>query len=325
MIKPWIQSARLRTLPLAVSGILLGTAVAKLHGHSNWKVSVLALLTAILLQILSNFANDYGDFKKGTDKAAGRKDRMLTTGSISEHAMKKALIFLSLAAFIFGVFMLITSFQSGYIDQQTIYFFIGVGLAAIAAAITYTVGKKAYGYFGFGDVFVFIFFGIVPVLGISKLLGCQLNLNIGLAGAGMGFLCAAVLNTNNYRDIDTDRLANKVTLAVLMGVKWNLFYHRLLLIFGFFGVFISFFNYLNNMLNLTATKSYLEMLMIFGTFTPAAVLLASHYSSLIRIEPGNREMLNQQLKKLSLSILFTVFIYAFMVWYVGNFFHVATN
>jgi len=325
MIKPWIQSARLRTLPLAVSGILLGAAIAKLHGHSNWKVSVLALLTAILLQILSNFANDYGDFKKGTDKAAGRQDRMLTTGSISESSMKKALIFLSIAAFALGIMMLITSYLSGYIDQQTIYFFIGVGIAAIIAAITYTVGKKAYGYFGFGDIFVFIFFGIVPVLGIAKLLGCHLNLEIGLAGAGMGFLCTAVLNTNNYRDIDTDKLANKVTLAVMMGVKWNLFYHRLLLIFGFTGVFFSFFNYLNKLLNLTATKSYLEMLMIFGTFTPAAVLLASHYSSLIRIEPGNRELLNQQLKKLSLSILFTVFIYAFMVWYVGNFFHVPTS
>lgn len=319
MIKPWIQSARLRTLPLAISGILLGTAVAKLHGHSDWNVSILAVITAILLQLLSNFANDYGDFQKGTDKAAGRQDRMLTTGSISESSMKNALILVSALAFCTGLLMLWLSYQHGNITTKTIYFFIGVGIAAIVAAITYTVGKKAYGYFGFGDLFVFIFFGLVPVLGISKLLGCTLNLDYGLAAAGMGFLSTAVLNTNNYRDINTDRLANKITLAVLMGVKWNLFYHRILLILGFSGVFLSFFNYLNKLLNLIATKSYLEMLLIFGTFTPAAVLLASHYSTVIRIEPGNRELLNQQLKKLSLSILLTVFIYAFMVWYVGSF------
>ena len=92
MIKPWIQSARLRTIPLAISGSLLGVAVAKLHGKSDWQVSVLAVITAILLQVLSNYANDYGDFLKGTDKDAGRNDRMLTTGSISEYTMKKALI-----------------------------------------------------------------------------------------------------------------------------------------------------------------------------------------------------------------------------------------
>ncbi len=318
MIKPWIQSARLRTLPLAISGILLGTGISKLHGFSDWSVSALALITAILLQILSNFANDYGDFQKGTDKAAGRKDRMLTSGSISESAMKTALYVLSGLAFIAGISMIRMAYNHNHINQNGIYVFIGIGIAAIIAAITYTVGKKAYGYFGFGDIFVFIFFGIVPVLGMSTLLGCDLNFNIGIAGAGMGFLSTAVLNTNNYRDIETDRLANKITLAVLMGVKWNLFYHRLLLVLGFSGVFFSYFNYINKVFNLMASKLYLEMLMIFGTFTPAAVLLASHYSSLIRIEPGNRELLNQQLKKLSLSILLTVLIYIFMVYFVGE-------
>lgn len=318
MIKPWIQSARLRTLPLAISGILLGSGIAKLHGFSDWSVSTLALITAILLQILSNFANDYGDFQKGTDKAADRKDRMLTTGSISETSMKKALYILSASAFIAGISMLWLSFNHNHINQNGIFFFIGIGISAIVAAITYTVGKKAYGYFGFGDIFVFVFFGIVPVLGMAKLLGCNLNLEIGLAGAGMGFLSTAVLNTNNYRDIETDRLANKITLAVRMGVKWNLFYHRLLLIFGFSGIFFSFFNYINKAFNLIASKHYLEMLMIFGTFTPSAVLLASHYSSLIRIEPGNRDLLNQQLKKLSISILITVLIYIFMVFFVGD-------
>ena len=315
MIKPWIQSARLRTIPLAISGILLGVAVAKLHGNTDWQVSILAVITAILLQVLSNYANDYGDFQKGTDKAAGRKDRMLTTGSISEHTMKKALIIVASLAFLTGISMLLVSFSHGLINKQNIFFFVGLGIAAIIAAITYTVGKRAYGYFGLGDIFVFVFFGIVPVLGMTKLLGCSFGFDIAIAGAGMGFLSTAVLNTNNYRDIETDRLSNKITLAVRMGVKWNLFYHRILLILGFSGVFLSFYHYLNQMFKLIESNSMLETLMIFGTFTPAAVLLASHYSSLIRIEPGNRELLNQQLKKLSLSILLTVIIYSIMVWY----------
>lgn len=315
MIKPWIQSARLRTIPLAISGILLGVAVAKLHGNTDWQVSILAVITAILLQVLSNYANDYGDFLKGTDKAAGRKDRMLTTGSISEHTMKKALIIVASLAFLTGISMLLVSFSHALINKQNIFFFVGLGIAAIIAAITYTVGKRAYGYFGLGDIFVFVFFGIVPVLGMTKLLGCSFGFDIAIAGAGMGFLSTAVLNTNNYRDIETDRLSNKITLAVRMGVKWNLFYHRILLILGFSGVFLSFYHYLNQMFKLIETNSMLETLMIFGTFTPAAVLLASHYSSLIRIEPGNRELLNQQLKKLSLSILLTVIIYSIMVWY----------
>ncbi len=315
MIKPWIQSARLRTIPLAISGILLGVAVAKLHGKSDWQVSVLAVITAILLQVLSNYANDYGDFLKGTDKAAGRNDRMLTTGSISEHTMKNALIVVAITSFLTGLSMLWISYSHGLINQENIFFFIGLGIAAIAAAITYTVGKRAYGYFGLGDFFVFVFFGIVPVIGITKLLGCSFGFEVGLAAAGMGFLSTAVLNTNNYRDIDTDRLSNKITLAVRMGVKWNLFYHRILLILGFSGVFLSFYHYLNQMFKLVESNSMLETVMIFGTFTPGAVLLASHYSVLIRIEPGNRELLNQQLKKLSLSILLTVIIYCIMVWY----------
>ena len=318
MIKPWIQSARLRTLPLAIAGILLGSAISKLHGHANWQISSLALITAILLQILSNFANDYGDFKKGTDSIAGRTDRMLTTGSISENAMKIALFILSGIVFLGGLFMIYLSFQYKLINQNNIYFFIGLGILSIVSAITYTIGKKAYAYLGLGDIFVFVFFGLAPVLGISKLLGCELNINFGLAAIGMGMLSMAVLNTNNYRDIESDKLSNKITIAVRLGIKWTLFYHRILLILGFSTIFFSMLNYINEIFKLSETNTSLEIFMVFGIFSPAAILLSSHFTDLRRLEPGNREMINPQLKKLSLTILLLILIYCSFVWYLLN-------
>lgn len=318
MIKPWIQSARLRTLPLAIAGILLGTFLSKLYGHSNLEVSLLAIITATLLQILSNFANDYGDFKKGTDAKAGRTDRMLTTGSITEKAMKNALIILSVIIFMCGLFMIYVSYHYSLINESNIYFFVGLGILSIVSAIAYTVGKNAYAYLGLGDFFVFIFFGLVPVLGMAKLLGCDLNLNFGLAAIGMGLLSMAVLNTNNYRDIESDKLSHKITLAVRLGKKWTLFYHRILLISGFTTIFLSILNYLNEIFKLNDSTTSLEKFMVFGIFSPIAILLASHFTDLRRLEPGNRELINPQLKKLSLSILLFVLLYGFFVWYLIN-------
>lgn len=325
MIKPWIQSARLRTLPLAIAGILLGSAISKLDGHANSQISTMALITAILLQILSNFANDYGDFKKGTDSLAGRTDRMLTTGSISEAAMKNALFILSGIALLCGLYMINLSYQFKLINQNNIYFFIGLGIVSIISAITYTIGKKAYAYLGLGDIFVFIFFGLAPVLGISKLLGCELNINFGLAAVGMGLLSMAVLNTNNYRDIESDKLSNKITIAVRLGKKWTLFYHRILLILGFSTIFFSMLNYLNQIFKLNESNTSVEMFMVFGIFSPAAILLSSHFTDLRRLEPGDREKINPQLKKLSLTILLLVVIYSSLVWYLTDFIGLPKN
>jgi 1,4-dihydroxy-2-naphthoate octaprenyltransferase len=166
-LKPWIQSARLRTLPLALSGVLLswGMNLMSERGSPQWDLFILAILTAISLQILSNYANDYGDFKKGTDANAKRSDRMLTAGLITEPAMKRALILFSAFSLVFGVTLLRVSFNrhfsmtfSEMLSSSTFLVLLAIGLLAIASAIFYTVGKRAYGYSGLGDVFVFIFF-----------------------------------------------------------------------------------------------------------------------------------------------------------------------
>ena len=223
-MNPWIQAARLRTLPLALSGILLGGTLSHICGVQNsesrtnqphlfWWVMILALLTATGLQILSNFANDYGDFKKGTDTKANRTDRAMASGKINENQMKKALWILGVITLILGVSLISIS---GLFESKNGIFMLLTGLVAIAAAINYTMGKRAYGYSGFGDVFVLIFFGLVPVLGMGVLNGLftdtasSKNFDVFvMAALGLGFLSVAVLNVNNYRDIHLIRHKTK--------------------------------------------------------------------------------------------------------------------
>ena len=246
-MNPWIQAARLRTLPLALSGILLGGTLSHICGVQNsesrtnqphlfWWVMILALLTATGLQILSNFANDYGDFKKGTDTKANRTDRAMASGKINENQMKKVLWILGVITLILGVSLITIS---GLFESKNGIFMLLTGLVAIAAAINYTMGKRAYGYSGFGDVFVLIFFGLVPVLGMGVLNGLftdtasSKNFDVFvIAALGLGFLSVAVLNVNNYRDIHTDSAQNKKTIAVRLGAKKTLLYHRILLLLG---------------------------------------------------------------------------------------------
>ncbi len=174
MLKPWILAARPKTLPLALAGPITGVAMALLqHIHFDYfkiTTAILCILVALSLQVLSNFANDLGDFQKGTDQAAKRKDRALTLGLISEKQMKLALAYNSLICLFLGVYLLISAGLN--IQELTVLFTIG--LFAIFSAIAYTVGKKAYGYSGFGDLFVFIFFGMVSVLGTFYVLAKQL-------------------------------------------------------------------------------------------------------------------------------------------------------
>ena len=333
MKNPWIQSARLRTLPLAISGILLGIVLSKMHHHQHLGISVLAILTATLLQILSNYANDYGDFQKGTDSKAGRQDRMLTTGSISESSMKKALYFLGALTFVLGTIMIVWSYQLHLISSNGLGYFMAIGIVAIFSAIAYTVGKNAYGYLGLGDLFVFVFFGLVPVIGTAILLGCELNSSFGFAAAGMGFLSTAVLNTNNYRDIESDKESHKNTFPTRIGARWTLFYHRLLLLFGFLGIFIAMVNHVEHLLNASAVNSknslwdfnnsqnYLLVMMIFGVFSPVAILLSQHFSDLKRLKPGDRENINPQLKKLSLSTLLFVVLFGVLGMFVDGWFY----
>jgi 1,4-dihydroxy-2-naphthoate octaprenyltransferase len=332
-MNPWIQAARLRTLPLALSGILLGGTLSHICGVQNsesrtnqphlfWWVMILALLTATGLQILSNFANDYGDFKKGTDTKANRTDRAMASGKINENQMKKVLWILGVITLILGVSLISIS---GLFESKNGIIMLLTGLVAIAAAINYTMGKRAYGYSGFGDVFVLIFFGLVPVLGMGVLNGLftdtasSKNLDVFLMAAlGLGFLSVAVLNVNNYRDIHTDSAQNKKTIAVRLGAKKTLLYHRILLLLGGGLVPASF---------LVFEKRYFEWpsmmgaqtFFLIGVFTPVFLQLSSHYQAVKNAEPGQRETLNQQLKKLSISILVLVLIYAFLAYFVIDF------
>lgn len=231
-IKAWLSAFRLRTLPLAVSGILCGSWVAE--KWQNWNLSVLlwAMLTAILLQILSNLANDYGDFVKGTDndKRIGNM-RALQSGAISVGAMRSMILLFVGLCLASGIRLLWVAFD-GVIDFALLAYF-GVGVLAILAAIYYTVGKQAYGYSGKGDIAVFIFFGPVSVAGVFLLhtrlmVETETILPLVLTSLGIGLLSTAVLNTNNIRDIENDKQSGKYTLPVKWGVHKAKQYHLFL-------------------------------------------------------------------------------------------------
>lgn len=184
-------------------------------------------ITTILLQILSNFANDYGDHVKGSDtKERIGPLRAIQHGVIGGEQLKKAVIILSLLSFVSGVALSAYAFET----VQDLFFFIGLGIVSIIAAITYTVGKKAYGYLGLGDLFVLIFFGFVAVIGVFYLQAHSLPIMILLPAFGCGLLSVAVLNINNLRDINQDRQAGKNTLIVRIGSQNGRKYHVALLV-----------------------------------------------------------------------------------------------
>ncbi len=216
---------RLRTLPLASAGVILGSFLAWNNGFS-WLRFALLLGTALLLQILSNLANDYGDFKKGTDNAnrTGEK-RMVSSGDITPSAMLTAVVLFAVLSFVSGTLLLLQL----TLTPEMLYFFYGVGILCIIAAITYTIGKKAYGYSGFGDIAVFVFFGIVSVSGTHYLLTGAFDPYILLPASAIGMLATGVLNLNNMRDHINDKNSGKNTLVVKMGFNKAKLYHTFLL------------------------------------------------------------------------------------------------
>ncbi len=215
------------TLPLALASIIVGSALAHWAGKFDVVTTLLAFITTILLQILSNFANDYGDHVKGSDtKERIGPLRAIQHGVISGEQLKKAVIILSLLSFVSGVALSAYAFET----VQDLFFFIGLGIVSIIAAITYTVGKKAYGYLGLGDLFVLIFFGFVAVIGVFYLQAHSLPIMILLPAFGCGLLSVAVLNINNLRDINQDRQAGKNTLIVRIGSQNGRKYHVALLV-----------------------------------------------------------------------------------------------
>jgi 1,4-dihydroxy-2-naphthoate octaprenyltransferase len=244
--KAWLHAFRLRTLPLAISGILCGSAVAYQQEHFKISVFILALITAVFLQILSNLANDYGDFAKGTDNEDRiGTPRALQSGMISIKAMKLAIVGFVVLCLISGVSLLMLAFGTEKLPELITFFILGIG--GIAAAIKYTVGKSAYGYKGLGDVFVFFFFGVVAVYGVYILYAGEFFWPCLLPAISIGCFSTAVLNINNIRDIESDRKAGKITIPVRLGEDNARKYHIILMLIGGVSVmiygFVSFTEY----------------------------------------------------------------------------------
>ncbi|MEN8815566.1 MAG: 1,4-dihydroxy-2-naphthoate octaprenyltransferase [Nonlabens sp.] len=245
-LKAWVSAARLRTLPLSISGILMGSAFAYSKVNNwrstldylkkspveetgvvdylqsigfdfNYTIPILALITTLGFQILSNFANDYGDGVKGTDN----EDRIgpmraIQSGIISPQEMKRGMIVTAVLTLICAILLIYVSLG---IDKLLVsLFFLVLGIGAIWAAIKYTVGDNAYGYRGLGDVFVFIFFGPVSVIGIYYLITKVVDWEMIFPSITIGLLSVAVLNLNNMRDVESDKKAGKNTIVVKMGL-----------------------------------------------------------------------------------------------------------
>lgn len=223
-VKTWISALRLRTLPLSVSGVIVGTCLAAYNGFFNGTTFFLALLTTIGLQILSNLANDYGDGVKGTDNENRiGPERAIQSGAITPTDMLNAIRVNILIVILLIFFLILSAFGVQKFHFSLLFFFLGV--VSIYAAIKYTVGESAYGYRALGDIMVFLFFGCLSVMGSYFLFARQLDHILILPAFSIGLLSAGVLNLNNMRDIESDREANKITLALKMGYKNAKIYH----------------------------------------------------------------------------------------------------
>lgn len=332
-LKSWISAARLRTLPLSISGIIMGSSYAYLlntGGYyddfrmtdeglllapgidlNRWMlITLLALVTTLGFQILSNFANDYGDGVKGTDN----QDRIgparaLQTGAITPQAMKKGIILTAVHTFISALALINVSLGVDKILPSLI--FIGLGIAAIWAAIKYTVGENAYGYRGLGDVFVFIFFGPVSVLGIFYLISGYLNYYLVLPSITIGLLSVAVLNLNNMRDYHSDKKVGKNTIVVHMGLPKAKVLHYYILGTAFIAQ-VSFLT-----LNHTAVVREEEIMKSILYFVPllAFIPVGIHAIKVYKIDEPKG--FDPELKKVALSTFFLAIFTFITIWLIS--------
>lgn len=288
-MKHWIQAARLRTLPLSVSGILVGSFYAMSQAMFNWKIVIFALITTLGFQILSNFANDYGDGIKGTDNddRVGPK-RAIQSGVITPKAMKNAMIITSILTLISALLLIYCAFKGAYL-YYSIFFFM-LGLLAIASAIRYTVGNTAYGYRGYGDVFVFLFFGWVSTLGVYFMYAKQMDWLLVLPATAIGFLSVGVLNLNNMRDESSDKQSNKNTLVVKKGGAWAKKYHFFLVISAM--ILVVVFAFINDMKD--EVFNFDQYIFVVAYFP-----LTSHLMTVKNNK--NPQSLDPELKKLAIS------------------------
>jgi 1,4-dihydroxy-2-naphthoate polyprenyltransferase len=229
-ISHWVRAFRLRTLPLALASIFMGSFLAMSESYFNWRIFTLAIVTTIFLQILSNLANDYGDSVHGADHVTRQgPKRAVQSGHIRPHQMKAAVLLFTAFSLIAGVSLLLTSFGT---DWNAILFFLALGVLSILAAVAYTMGKRPYGYAGLGDISVLIFFGFVGVLGSYYLFTKHLSLTTILPALSCGVFSIGVLNINNIRDIESDKVAGKYSVPVRIGRENAVIYHWILLITG---------------------------------------------------------------------------------------------
>lgn len=231
-ISIWLEAARLRTLPLSIAGIIVGNGLAFVGGNFSPLLFFFALLTTISFQVLSNFANDYGDGVKGTDNAQRLGPaRVLQQGLLTREELKKGMQLCTAFSLLSALTLIWLSF-----DKTQLYaalLFLALGIVSIVSAIKYTVGDSAYGYYALGDLFVFIFFGGVSVLGSFYLQAQFLTLELLLPAISIGVFSTAVLNLNNLRDMENDLTSNKITLPILLGLVKGKRYHYFLILVGF--------------------------------------------------------------------------------------------
>lgn len=215
----------MRTLPLSVSGIIVGCGMAFADNSFNWLLFALLMATTILLQVLGNFANDLGDFQHGTDNEnrIGPK-RTLQGGGLTVGEMKRGIVLMIVLSLVVGMTMLCVSFgiSTGF------WIFVVIGLAAIVAAIRYTMGRNPFGYRGLGDLMVLIFFGFATVTGSYFIMTHHISVNSILMGTAIGFMSVGVLNVNNLRDSASDKESGKMTIVVKLGTRFGQIYHFVL-------------------------------------------------------------------------------------------------
>lgn len=310
-MRHWVEAARLRTLPLSVSGIIVGSMYALAYPTTNvltptevfnWQLFGFAILTTLGLQVLSNFANDYGDGIKGTDNEdrIGPK-RAIQSGVISPQAMKCAIIITSVLTFISAVLLIYFAFGENNIGYSIL--FLILGLLAIASAIRYTVGNTAYGYRGYGDLFVFVFFGLVSTLGVNFLYSKELDYKLFLPAIAIGFLSVGVLNLNNMRDEESDKKSGKNTIVVKIGGAKAKKYHYFLVISAMILVLV--FAILNNF----QFDQYI--------FVVAYFPLISHLMTVYKNKDPKK--LDPELKKLAIStFLLSVLLSLCLIFFLSD-------
>ncbi len=282
--KDWISAARPRTLPLALAGLALGNLLSANQATFIPMVALMSILTATFLQVLSNFANDYGDYVNGADNEQRiGPARAVQSGAITAKQMKNAIIITSVLSLASGIILLYMASKN--VDILWLLTMLGFGLLSIGAAYKYTASKNPYGYKGFGDIAVFVFFGLLAVIGSYFLQTGKVDLYIVFPACAFGFLSTGVLNLNNMRDIENDQKSGKITIAVRLGIAKAKQYHYALI--GLAVIFLLLFSTL-------MFKEWYQFI-----FLAPLILLLQHVSKVKK--RSSYEEFNPLLKELSLK------------------------